>query len=248
MSTVVTNRETGTNVTEISAGIFRISTPVAPNPGLPGGFTFNQFLVVDESPLLFHTGYRKMFPLVSQAVAHVLGDVAKLRHIAFSHVEGDESGALNDFLAAAPQAEAVCSMIGKMVQVDDLADRPARGMADGEELVLGTKRMRWLDAPNLPHNWECGYMFETSTRTLLCGDLFTHGGDKLPAITESEVLSPAEAMRVAMPTSVARDLGGRKILDKLARTEPTTLALMHGSSYKGSGSALLLGLADALYA
>jgi flavorubredoxin len=247
MSTVITNRDTGTNVTEISAGIFRISTPVPPNPGLPGGFTFNQFLVVDEAPLLFHTGYRKMFPLVSQAVAHVLGDLAKLRYVAFSHVESDESGALNDFLAAAPKAEPVCSMTGKMVQVDDLADRPAKGMGDGEELVLGKKRMRWLDAPNLPHNWECGYMFETTTRTLLCGDLFTHGGDKVAAMTETEVLSPAEAMRMAMPTSVALDAGGRKILEKLAHTEPTTLALMHGSSYKGNGGALLLALADALY-
>jgi len=186
-----------------------------------------------------------MFPLVSQAVAHVLGDVAKLRYLAFSHVEGDESGALNDFLAMAPHSVPVCSNIGAMVQVNDLADRAPRGMADGEELVLGTKRMKWLDAPHLPHNWECGYMFETTTRTLLCGDLFTHAGHEVPAITESEVLSPSEAMRAQMG-GVAIEAGGRKILEKLARTEPTTLALMHGSAYRGNGAALLLGLADAL--
>ena len=244
MSTTVTNSDSGTNVTEIADGIFRISTPVPPS-ALPGGFTFNQFLIVDDEPLLFHTGYRKMFPLVSQAVAHVLGDVAKLRYLAFSHVEGDESGALNDFLAMAPHSVPVCSNIGAMVQVNDLADRAPRGMADGEELVLGTKRMKWLDAPHLPHNWECGYMFETTTRTLLCGDLFTHAGHEVPAITESEVLSPSEAMRAQMG-GVAIEAGGRKILEKLARTEPTTLALMHGSAYRGNGAALLLGLADAL--
>jgi len=246
MSTsVVTNRESGTNVTEIAAGIYRISTPVPPS-AMPGGFTFNQFLVVDDAPLLFHTGYRKMFPLVSQAVTHVLGDIKKLKYVGFSHVEGDESGALNDFLAVAPEAVPVCSNIGVMVQVNDLADRAPKGMADGEELVLGTKRMRWLDAPHLPHNWECGYMFDVSSRTLLCGDLFTHGGDTVAPLTESEVLSPSEAMRAAMG-GVAIEASGRKILEKLARTEPTTLALMHGSSYHGNGGALLHALADALF-
>lgn len=242
----VTNRESGTNVHEIAPSIFRISTPVPPNPALPAGFTFNQFLIVDDEPLLFHTGMRSLFPLVREAVAHVLGDVAKLRHIGFSHFESDECGALNDWLAAAPEAQAVCSAIGKMISVDDFAIRPARGMADGEELSLGTRKLRWLDAPNLPHNWECGYMFEQTTRTLLCGDLLTHAGDAVPAITEREVLGPAEAMRAAMPTSVAIEKNARSMLDKLARTEPTTLALMHGSSYRGDGAAMLRGLADAL--
>lgn len=240
----ITNPESGTNVTEIADGIFRISTPVPPS-AMPGGFTFNQFLVVDEQPLLFHLGYRKMFPLVRGAVEHVLGDVAKLRYLAFSHVEGDESGGLNDFLAVAPDAVPVCSAIGAMVQVNDLADRPPRPMMDGEELVLGKRRMTWLDAPHLPHNWECGYMLESTTRTLFCGDLFTHAGHEVPAITEREVLSPSEAMRAQMG-GVAIEAGGRKILDKLARTEPRTLALMHGSTYRGDGSALLRGLADAL--
>jgi len=132
-------------------------------------------------------------------------------------------------------------------EIEGVPEDRVRIMADGEELVLGSsKRVRWLDAPHLPHNWECGYMFESSTRTLLCGDLFTHGGDKLPALTETEVLSPAEAMRLAMPASVAIDVGARKIIDKLAATEPRTLALMHGSSYRGDGGKLLRAFGDAL--
>lgn len=240
----VTNSQSGTNVHEIAAGIFRISTPIPPSQ-MPGGFTFNQILVVDEQPLLFHTGQRHMFPVVREAVAHVLGDVAKLRYIGFSHVEADECGSLNDWLAVAPRAEPLCSTVAAMVQMNDLSDRPPRPLADGEEVSLGEKRVRWLDAPHLPHNWECGYFFESTTRTLLCGDLFTHGGADGPPITESEVLSPSEAMRQAMG-GVAIEKHTRSLLEKLASTEPTTLALMHGSSYRGDGHALLRGLADAL--
>jgi flavorubredoxin len=240
----VTNASSGTNVHEIAAGIFRISTPVPPSQ-MPGGFTFNQILVVDQDPLLFHTGPRRMFPLVREAVAHILGDAAKLRYVSFSHVEADECGSLNEWLAAAPRAEPVCSTIAAMVSVTDLADRPPRALADGEELSLGQKRVRWLDAPHLPHNWECGYVFEATTKTLLCGDLFTHGGADGPPITEQEVLSPSEAFRKAMG-GVAIEANTRALLEKLASTEPTTLALMHGSSYRGNGHALLRGLADAL--
>jgi flavorubredoxin len=243
--TVITNSETGTNVTEIEAGIYRISTPV-PIDSIPGGFTFNQFLIVDDEPLLFHTGLRQMFPLVLEAVTHVLGDVKRLRHVGFSHYESDECGSLNDWLRASPQATPVCSAIGAMVSVNDAAERPARGMMDGEELVIGTKRMRWLDAPNVPHNWECGYMFETTTRTLLCGDLFTHAGAQLPALTENEVFSASEIMRKTGMSGMANDAGAREILQKIARTEPTTLALMHGSSYRGNGSSLLLALAETM--
>ena len=240
----VTNLQSGTNVHEISSGIFRISTPIPPSQ-MPGGFTFNQILVVDQEPLLFHTGPRRMFPLVREAVAHVLGDVKKLRYVGFSHVEADECGSLNEWLAVAPRAEVVCSKVAVMVQMNDLSDRPPRGLADGEELSLGEKRMRWIDAPHLPHNWECGYMFESTTKTLLCGDLFTHGGADGPPVTESEVLSPSEAMRKAMGF-MAIEAQTRSLIEKLASTEPTTLALMHGSSYRGNGHALLRGLADAL--
>jgi flavorubredoxin len=241
----VTNARSGTNVHEIAAGIFRISTPVPPTE-IPGGFTFNQILIAGDEPLLFHTGPRRMFPLVKEAVAHLLGDAARLRYVGFSHVEADECGSLNLWLAAAPNAEPVCGTVAAMVSIGDLADRPPRALADGQELSLGGKRVRWLDAPHLPHNWECGYLFESTTRTLLCGDLFTHAGADLPALTESEVLGPAEAMRQAMPSSVAVEAGARGLIEKLAATEPTTLALMHGSSYRGNGSALLRGLADAL--
>jgi flavorubredoxin len=240
----VTNAQSGTNVHEIADGVYRISTPVPPSD-MPGGFTFNQFLLVDEAPLLFHTGLRRMFPLVREAVAHVLGDVGRLRYVGFSHVEADECGSLNEWLAVAPRAQPVCSNIAAFVSVNDLADRAPLALADGAELSLGHKRVRWLDAPNLPHNWECGYMFESSTRTLLCGDLFTHGGAELPPLTEREVLGPAEALRATMG-GVALERDTRVLLEKLAMTEPTTLALMHGSSYRGNGSALLRGLADAL--
>jgi len=138
----VTNAASGTNVHEIAAGIYRISTPVPPS-AIPGGFTFNQILIVDQQPLLFHTGPRGMFPLVQSAVAHVLGSAAKLRYVGFSHVESDECGSLNQWLAVAPQAEPVCGTVAAMVSVADLADRPPRALADGEELSLGAKTVRW---------------------------------------------------------------------------------------------------------
>lgn len=240
----ITNSQSGTNVHEIASGIYRISTSIPPSE-MPGGFTFNQILLVDEAPLLFHTGPRRMFPLVREAVEHVLGDVGKLRYVGFSHYEADECGSLNEWLAVAPQAEAVCSMVGAMVSVNDIAIRPPHPLADGEELSLGKKRVRWLDTPHLPHNWECGYLFEATTRTLLCGDLFTHGGAELPALTESDVLGPSIAMWKAMG-GIALEANTRRLLEKLASTEPTTLALMHGSSYRGNGTALLRALADSL--
>jgi flavorubredoxin len=238
----VTNSQSGTNVHEIAAGVYRISTPVA---AIPGGFTFNQILLVDDEPLLFHTGLRRMFPLVKEAVGHVLGDVAKLRYVGFSHFESDECGSLNDWLAAAPQAVPVCSTVAAMVSVNDFADRPALAMADGQELSLGSKKVRWLDAPHLPHNWECGYLFETTARTLLCGDLFTQGGIDPQPLTEGDILGPSELMRKNMG-GVAVEADAKKLLQKLAQTEPATLATMHGSSYRGNGSALLLAFADAL--
>src|SRR5215813_8437698 len=191
----IVNTESGTRVDEIADRIYRISTPTAL---IPGGFTFNQFLIEDESPLLFHTGMRKMFPLVREAVAHVLGDAARLRYVSFCHVEADECGAVNDWLALAPRAEVACSVTAALVSMNDLADRPPRALADGEELSLGRRSVRWLDTPHLPHGWESGYLFETSTRTLLCGDLFTRfGGAELPPVTESDVLDPAMAMHAA---------------------------------------------------
>ena len=201
--------------------------------------------MVDDAPLLFHTGPRSMFPWVREAVAHVLGDVSRLRYVGFSHIESDECGSMNEFLAVAPRAEVLCSRVAAMTSAD-LADRPPRALADGEEISLGKKRVRWLDAPHLPHNWECGYLFESSTRTLLCGDLLTHGGSALPAITESDLIGPAVATWKAMPESVAVVGNTRQLLEKLAATEPTTLAVMHGSVFRGDGHGQLRNLAAAL--
>lgn len=238
---MITNAQSGTHVDEVAPSIYRISTPVSV---VPGGFTFNQYLVADEEPLLFHTGPRRMFPVVREAIAAVL-PVERLRWVAFSHVESDECGALNDLLAAAPRAQPLCSRVAAMVSVDDLADRPARPLADGESVSLGRSSVRWLDAPHLPHGWECGYLFEETTRTLLCGDLFTQPGATHPPLTGSDILGPSEAMRASMDY-YAHSADTRSLLAKLAATEPTTLACMHGSAWTGNGGRLLLDLADAL--
>jgi flavorubredoxin len=239
---VITNQQSGTSVSEVADGIYRISTPVVIEGA--GGFSFNQFLVVDEAPLLFHSGPRQMFPLVREAVAHVM-PVERLRYIGLSHFEADECGSLNDWLAVAPQAAPLCGQVAAMVSVNDVADRPARALADGEALELGNRTVRWFDTPHLPHGWDCGYLMEETTRTLLCGDLFTQGGNDLPAVTESDILGPSEGFRQAMDY-YAHANNTRALLEKLAATEPTTLACMHGSSWKGDGGKLLRTLADSL--
>jgi len=240
----ITNSQSNTSITEISDGIYRISTPVPPNPGLPGGFTFNQFLISDDQPLLFHTGPRGMFPLVREAIESVM-PIAKLRHIGLSHFEADECGSLNELLAVAPEASPLCGGVAKMVSVDDVADRPAHGMADGETLSLGRHTVRWFDTPHLPHGWGCGYLFEEATRTLLCGDLFTQPGHIHDACTEGDILGPSEAMRAQMDY-FSHTPHTAQLLAKLAATSPTTLACMHGTSFKGDGAALLRELSATL--
>ncbi len=235
------NLASDTTVDEIADGIYRISTPVAV---IPGGFTFNQYLIVDDEPLLFHTGLRRMFPQVRQAIERVLPP-SRLRHVAFSHVEADECGALNELLAIAPGAQPVCSTVAAMVSVNDLADRPARPLADGESLSLGRHQLVWMDAPHVPHGWEAGYLFESTTRTLLCGDLFTQPGAQHPAVTEADILGPSEAMRGGMDY-FAHTRDTRTRLERLARTEPRTLACMHGAAWTGDGAQLLRALADAV--
>jgi flavorubredoxin len=230
-------------VDEIADGVYRISTPV-PVDGLPGGFTFNQYLVVDDEPLLFHTGPRKLFPAVREAVARVV-PVERLRWVGLSHVEADECGSLNEWLAVAPHASPLCGRVAAMVSIGDLADRPPRALADGETLSLGRRHVTWLDTPHVPHAWECGFLHEGHTRTLLCGDLFTQGGDGLPAVTEQDILEPSEAFRKPMDYySHTRD--GRAHLERLAALAPTTLACMHGSAWRGDGGGLLRALADAV--
>jgi flavorubredoxin len=240
----ITNQESGTNVHEVADGIYRINTPVVIEGA--GGFTFNQYLIMDDEPLLFHTGPRKMFPLVREAVASVLG-AQSLRYLAFSHVEADECGSLNEWLAAAPQAVPLCGSVAALVSINDLADRAPRALADGESLPLGVRSVRWLDAPHLPHAWECGFLIEESTHTLLCGDLFTQGGADLPPVTESDILGPSEAFRGAMDY-FSHTSRARALLEKLASTSPTTLACMHGSAWRGDGAGLLRALADRLAA
>jgi len=241
----VTNTQSGTNVHEIADGIFRINTPVV-LPGDAGGFSFNQYLIVDDEPLLFHTGLRHLFPLVREAMAHVM-PVERLRHVAFSHVEADECGALNEWLTAAPQAAPLCGTVAAIVSIGDLADRPPRALADGEVVSLGRHRVQWLDAPHLPHAWECGFLVEQATGTLLCGDLFTQPGAGSPAVTEGDILGPSEAFRHAMDYfSYTRHADA--LLEKLANTRPTTLACMHGSAWRGDGAALLRALAAELAA
>jgi flavorubredoxin len=240
----ITNKQSGTNVHEIAEGIYRINTPVD-IPGA-GGFSFNQYLVIDDDPMLFHTGLRKMFPLVSEAVASVI-PVDKLRYIAFSHVEADECGSLNEWLAAASRSVPLCGNIAAMVSISDLADRAPRALGDGETLSLGKHAVRWFDTPHLPHAWECGFLMEERTSTLLCGDLFTQGGTDLPPLTESDILGPSEAFRHQMDY-FSHTRNARAMLERLASTNPKTLACMHGSAWHGNGTKLLHELADSLSA
>ena len=236
---MITNTTSGTNLHEIAPGIYRINTPIQ----IPGGpdFNFNQYLVADDEPLLFHTGPRRMFPLVAEAIGKVV-PLERLRYVAFSHFEADECGSLNDFLAAAPAAVSVSSQVAAMVSVNDFAARPPRAMADGEVLRTGRHAFKWLDAPHVPHAWENGFMMDLETRTLLCGDLFTQGGSGAVAITESDILGPSEAFRQPMDY-YAHAPHTAATLEKLAREQPQVLAVMHGSAWRGDGAALLRALA-----
>lgn len=238
----VTNSESGTSVNEIADGIYRISTPTELGGG--GGFTFNQYLIIDDESLLFHTGPRKLFPLVREAVESLL-PVERLRYISFSHTEADECGSLNEWLAAAPQSQPLCGAIAAFTSINDIADRPPRGLADGENVSLGAHSVVWLDAPHVPHGWDCGYLMEQTTRTLFCGDLFTQPGADLPAITEADILGPSEVFRTKMDYySHCRD--EQAIFEKLAKTEPGVLACMHGSAWRGDGAKMIRALANAV--
>ncbi|HZD90096.1 MAG TPA: MBL fold metallo-hydrolase [Pseudolabrys sp.] len=238
---MITNRQSGTAIDEIADGIYRVSTPVTV---VPGGFTFNQYLILDDEPLLFHTGLRRLFPAVREAVAAVM-PAERLRYLAFSHYEADECGALNEFLAAAPAAEPLCGEIAALVSVADVADRAPRPLADGEEVALGRHRVRWHATPHLPHAWECGFLFEAATRTLLCGDLFTQGGAEHPPLTEGDILEPSEAFRANLDY-YSHTRGAEAMIERLAGDAPTTLACMHGAAWRGDGAQLLRALGERL--
>ena len=228
-----------TTTHEIAADVFRLSTfvPVV----TPDGFTFNQFLIRAEQPLLFHTGQRGLFPSVSAAAARLV-PLPALRWITFGHVEADECGAMNQWLAAAPRSEVAHGQVGVDVSLTDLADRPPRVLQDGEVLDLGSRRVRHLDTPHVPHAWEARLLFEETTRTLLCGDLFTHTGNG-PALTASDIVGPARAAEETFRASCLTPATGPTIR-ALADLQPRTLALMHGSSFDGDAPQALRDLAD----
>lgn len=227
-----------TKTQEIGAGIYRFSTAVSGIGEEP--FTFNQFLIQAEEPMLFHLGQRGLFASVSAAVARVM-PLERLRWLSFGHVEADECGSLNAWLAAAPRAEVAHGRTACQVQLNDLADRPPRALADGEVLELGGRRVRWLDTPHVPHGWEAGAISEEITSTLFCGDLLTHGGDG-PAIVHSDITEAAIAMETAFHAMTMAP-GTGAALRRLAALKPTTLALMHGSSFAGDGAGALERLA-----
>jgi flavorubredoxin len=238
---MITNPQSGTNINEIADGLYRINTPVQ----LPGGpFSFNQYLILDDKPMIFHTGPRRMFALVAEAIAAILPP-ERLRYVGLSHFEADECGSLNEFLAMAPESVPVCGKVAAMVSVNDVADRPALALGDGDRLNLGQHALRWLDTPHLPHAWECGFMIDDTTRTLLCGDLFTQPGDGKEALVETDILGPSEAFRGAMDY-YAHAPDTNAMLQRLANDAPTTLACMHGSAWRGDGATLLRALAKSI--
>lgn len=228
-----------TRVTEIADGIHQLSTFIA-DVG-PTGMRFNQYLIDDEQPLLFHTGHRALFPLVSAAIGSIM-PIERLRWITFGHVEADECGAMNEFLAAAPAAEVAHGLLGCMVSLNDLAERPPVPLTDGQVLDLGRHRVRHIDTPHVPHGWEARLIFDETTGTLFCGDLMTQLGEADPLV-DNDVLAAA---------AVAEDMFGATCLTpataptirRLADLGATTLATMHGSAFNGDASAALNALAD----
>lgn len=227
-----------TEIHEIAPGIHKLSTFVAEAP--PAGFGFNQYLIEADEPLLFHCGGRGLFPLVSAAAARIV-PLERLRWISFGHVESDESGSMNDWLAAAPRAEVVHGAIACMVSLDDLADRPPRALADGEVLDLGGKRVRWIDTPHVPHAWESGLMYEETTGTLFCGDLFTQAGP-YEAVTSDSILDAAIATEEGFHATALTPRTAPTVR-ALAALKPKRLAVMHGAIFEGDGARELERLA-----
>ena len=229
-----------TRIDEVADGIYRLSTCVP--EAAPGGFTFNQFLIDADEPMLFHTGPRGMFPLVRAAIETVM-PLDRLRWIGFGHVEADECGAMNLLLAAAPAAQVAHGALGCMVSLDDLCDRPPRRLDDGEVIDLGGRRIRHIDTPHVPHNWESRLLFEETTGTLFCGDLFTHAGDG-PALTDGDIVGPALAAEEMFRATALSPLTAPTIR-RLGELQPQALALMHGSSTRARCGQALEQLADA---
>lgn len=232
-------------IDEIAPDLFRLSVYL---PAID--LQFNHFLVRDEEPLLFHTGMRRMFPEVHEAVSRLI-DPASLRWISWSHFEVDECGALNEWLAAAPQAQAITSQVGALVNIEDFASRPPRGLARGERIVTGRHSYRFVPTPHLPHGWDAGVLFEEQSGVLLCSDLFHQVGDVEP-ITSTDILGRWDAAIAAYQAHpilmdyVPLTPDTRRRLNELADLQPRVLAAMHGSTFVGDGAAALRSAADML--
>jgi flavorubredoxin len=228
-------------VTEIAPDTFRLSTF---HPDF--GIQFNQFVIRDDEPFLMHTGMKKMFPVTLAAVRSVL-DPATLRWIGFSHFEPDECGALNEWLAVAPHAQAMSGFVGSMVMLQDFADRAPRTLADGEVVRIGRHRVRYLATPHVPHGWDAGLFFDETERTLFCSDLFFQPGDPEPTIETGVVARARQAMQEGKNGPLANDVpytaDTGRVLERLAALAPRTLAAMHGSTYRGDGALALRELA-----
>jgi flavorubredoxin len=230
-----------TNTHEIADGVYRLSTLVP--EAAPGGFMFNQYLIDAEEPLLFHAGGRQLFPLVSEALGQVV-DVAKLRWITFGHVESDESGSMNQWLAAAPSAEVTFNPLGCAVSLNDLCDRPPRPMDPGAGLDIGGHVVQVIPTPHVPHGWEAQVIFDEATRTLFCGDLFTRAGETPALVHDADLIQPAiDAEDLFGATALTAQTA--PTIRRLAELEPSTLALMHGPAFTGDCRQALLDLADA---
>lgn len=233
-----------TTINEIAPDLFRLSIYV---PDFD--MQFNHFLVRDEEPLLFHAGLKAMFPELRKAMATLI-DPVRLKYIAWSHFESDECGALNEWLQLAPEAQPVCTLVGKLVSVDDFSIRPARGMTGEDVLSTGKYRYRFYRSPHIPHGWDAGLLFEETRKTLFCSDLFHHFGD-VAATTSSDLIEPT---RKAMQQMQQGPLAGympytrqtEGVLHSLAELKPETLAVMHGSSFRGPGDRLLTDLAGVI--
>ena len=216
---------------EIASDIYRLSTYVE-----RADLVFNQYLVVAEEPLLFHCGGRQLFPFVRAAVERII-PLESLRWISFGHVESDECGSMNNWLAAAPRAEVVHGALGVKLSLDDIADRPPRVLTDGGTLDLGGKTVRWIDTSHVPHGWESGVLLEQQTETLFCGDLFTASG-KHPALSDSDIVQPAmDAEELYHATALTPDTA--PTIQRLADMSPSRLALMHGPAFSGDAATAL---------
>lgn len=225
-----------TEIDEVTAGIYRLSTYVEEID-----FTFNQYLIDADQPLLFHCGMRALFPVISAAVPQVM-PLTRLRWISFGHWEADESGAMNDWLEAASEAQVAVGTIGCMLSVNDLAVRPPKPLEDEERLDLGGKRVRYLATPHVPHGWDAGVLFEETSKTLFCGDLFTRTG-RCEAISEDDPIAPALAVEDTFG-STALTPNTAPTIRRLATLKPAMLALMHGPAFRGDCERALLTLAD----